>query len=148
MTTPVQYDPATNVLVIGGVEINDYAAGSAIEITAGGELSKIEKGGRGNRAVTRVHETDAELKVTVVKGSHTCKYLGDLFWKYRTGQPMVLPVTRLGLIMQFKNTASGDIATGDNLTPKAEPPMQGGDDNGNKVFTFNVFNYLPHHSGV
>jgi hypothetical protein len=147
MTTPVQYDPAQNVLVIGGVEINDYAAGTAIEITPGGELSTIEKGGRGNRAVTKKHETDAELKITLVKGSPTCKYIGTLFWKYRTGQPLVLPVTRFGVTMQFKNTGSGSIATADNLTPKAEAPMVGAEENGALVFTFNIFNYLPRHDG-
>ncbi len=148
MSSVTQYDPSTNKLVLGGVEINDFAAGSAIEITASGDLSAVEKGGRGDVAITKKHETTAELKITLIKGSPTCKYIGELFWKWRTGQPLVLPATKYGLTMQFKNTISGSIATGTNLTPKTEPPMAAADENGSLAFTFVVCNYLPQHSGI
>lgn len=148
MANVTQYDPATNLLHLGGVQIDDYAAGSSVEITTDGDLSAFEKGQRGNGAITKKHSTNAELKITLVKGSTSCKYVGDLFYKWRTGQPLVLPATRFGLTMQFKNTVSGSLATGDNLTPKTEPPMAAADENGSLVFTFIVCNYLPHHSGV
>lgn len=148
MSNVIQFDPATQILVIGGRELSDYADGDAVEITAGGDLSKVEKGGRGDVAITTVYETTAELKVTVIKNSPTAGYLGLLFWKWRTKQPMVLPATRQGLTMQWKNTANQTLATGSNLTPKTEPPMTGGDTNGKTVFTFIVCNYLPLHGGA
>jgi hypothetical protein len=144
----VQYDPAKNLLNIAGRELKDWAEGSFIEITAGGPLSTVEKGPTGGVAITKKHETTAKLKVTLIKGSADCKFVGGLFAAWRAGLPMVNPVTPLGLTMQFKNVDSGSIATGTNLTPEEEPAMVGAGDNGSLAFTFIVCNYLPLHSGV
>lgn len=147
MGSVIQYDPAENILNIGGRDIGHYSSGSFIEITPGGDLSSIEKGPSGDVIVNRKNETTAELKVTVLKGSATAKFLGGLFFAWRQKLPMVSPITPLGVLMQMKNLGSGSIANGTNLTPKAEPPMVGADDGGSLAFTFWVFNYKPLHNG-